>query len=165
MTEIQYLPADADPDRIRKTLTEDGAVIVENVLSAAELIQLKSEVMPYVDATDVGRDAVTGFHTTRTGALVARSPACRDIVMNPVILNAAKAFLGPFCETIQLHLTQLIRIKPGQPVQPLHRDRLACGRLSAERDRTPIQHDLGGDGLRKGEWRNPSGARLEHMGT
>src|SRR4030095_4841481 len=43
------------------------------------------------------------------------------------ILAAADAFLKPFCSRIQLHLTQLICIGPGQGAQPLHRDRLAWG--------------------------------------
>ena len=47
--------------------------------------------------------------------------------MNSIILNGARTFLAPYCETIQLHLTQLIRIMPGQKVQALHRDRLAWG--------------------------------------
>lgn len=127
MAEIQRLSASVDPTQLKEVIAKDGAAIIENVISGDGLRQLTSEIMPYVDATDVGRDAFTGFHTTRTGALVARSAACRDLVMNPTILGAAKTFLAPFCETIQLHLTQLIRIKPGQPVQPLHRDRLAWG--------------------------------------
>lgn len=127
MTELARLPADTSADTIREALMRDGAVIVGNVLSAEALTVLKTEIMPFVDATEPGRDVFTGFHTTRTGALVARSAACRDLVMHGDILGAAKTFLAPFCETIQLHLTQLIRIKPGQPKQILHRDRLAWG--------------------------------------
>lgn len=47
--------------------------------------------------------------------------------MHPLILGSARAFLGPFTDRIQLHLTQVIRILPGQGEQPLHRDRLAWG--------------------------------------
>jgi ectoine hydroxylase-related dioxygenase (phytanoyl-CoA dioxygenase family) len=47
--------------------------------------------------------------------------------MNRLILGGAQAFLGPFTDRIQLHLTQVIRILPGQGEQPLHRDRLAWG--------------------------------------
>ena len=44
-----------------------------------------------------------------------------------VILGAANELLGPYCERIQLHLTQTIDILPGQTAQILHRDRLAWG--------------------------------------
>lgn len=124
---LKYLPRDAKPDVIVDALKTDGACIVEGVLDAGALAQMNSECMPYIDATETGRDDFTGRKTTRTGALVARSPACRDAVMHPTLVAGAKSFLKPYCETIQLHLTQFIRIKPGQPVQPLHRDRLAWG--------------------------------------
>ncbi|MEL6827276.1 MAG: phytanoyl-CoA dioxygenase family protein [Pseudomonadota bacterium] len=124
---LKYLPADAEPEALVEALKSDGACVVEGVLDAAALTQMKAECMPYIDATETGRDDFTGRKTTRTGALVARSPTCRDVVMNPTIVGGAKQFLKPYCETIQLHLTQFIRIQPGQPVQPLHRDRLAWG--------------------------------------
>ncbi|MEO0994348.1 MAG: phytanoyl-CoA dioxygenase family protein, partial [Pseudomonadota bacterium] len=127
MPDLVHLSAKASPKEIKDIVERDGAVIVEGVLTAEALAKLKSEIMPYVEATDAGRDDFTGRRTTRTGALVARSEACRDIVMNNAILKAAQGFLKPYCEKVQLHLTQLIRIMPGQPKQVLHRDRLAWG--------------------------------------
>lgn len=127
MAELKRLSAAEKPETLAQTLHDDGAAIVENVIDAAALVQLKSEIMPYVEATDLGRDDFTGRQTTRTGALVARSKMCRNLVMDRLILDGAKLFLKPFCERIQLHLTQLIRIQPGQEKQPLHRDRLAWG--------------------------------------
>ncbi len=124
---LKYLPANAKPEDLVEALKTDGACVVEGVLDADGLANMKSECMPFIDATEAGRDDFTGRKTTRTGALVARSQACRDAVMQPTIVDGAKAFLAPYCETIQLHLTQFIRIKPGQGVQPLHRDRLAWG--------------------------------------
>ena len=47
--------------------------------------------------------------------------------MYPMALSAAEAFLEPFCSRIQLHLMQLIHIRPTQGSQVLHRDRLAWG--------------------------------------
>lgn len=127
MALLQRLSATNDAEKLAQVLRDDGAAIVEDVLDAAALKQLKSEIMPYVEATELGRDDFTGRKTTRTGALVARSEACRDLVMDELILGGANAFLKRFCERVQLHLTQLIRIQPGQVKQPLHRDRLAWG--------------------------------------
>jgi len=127
MPELQRLPASATPEAISDALKSDGAVIVLNVLDAEELAILRQELAPYIAATDDGRDDFTGRKTSRTGALVARSAACRDLVMHSSVLGGANIFLKPYCETIQLHLTQLICIKDGQPKQPLHRDRLAWG--------------------------------------
>lgn len=57
---------------------------------------------PYIEATPQARDDFTGEQTTRAGALVARSPAARELVVHPLILAA--------CDRHQLHLTQVIRI-------------------------------------------------------
>lgn len=127
MAELQHLPANCSVDELTDVVARDGAAIVDNVMSPELLAQLKAEIMPYVLATDPGQDDFVGRQTTRTGALVARSAACRDLVMNDLILGGARNFLKPYCEKIQLHLTQLIRIMPGQGAQVLHRDRLAWG--------------------------------------
>lgn len=124
---LKRLPRDSSAEAISGALNQDGAVIVLNVLGENELEALRGELAPYVAATGDGRDDFTGRKTSRTGALVARSQACRDLVMHATVLGGAKHFLKPYCETIQLHLTQLICIKDGQPKQPVHRDRLAWG--------------------------------------
>ena len=64
---LKYLSADAAPDLVTETLKSDGACIIERVMSAAALAQLKSECMPYIEATETGRDDFTGRKTTRTG--------------------------------------------------------------------------------------------------
>jgi ectoine hydroxylase-related dioxygenase (phytanoyl-CoA dioxygenase family) len=127
MPSLKHLPADAAPEAIAALLATDGALILDKVLTPAGVARVKAEIDPYVEATAAGRDAFTGFATTRTGALVARSPACRELIMHPTILAACDAFLLPACDRYQLHLTQVIRIRPGQPRQPMHRDRLAWG--------------------------------------
>lgn len=114
-------------DPILAAVDEDGAAIVTDVLDASQLHQLRVELAPWVEGTPGGRDAFTGFQTSRTGALVARSPASRELVMHPLVLSLANSFLAPFTNRIQLHLTQVIRIMPEQGSQPLHRDRLAWG--------------------------------------
>src|SRR5579872_777103 len=127
MPALEHLPADAAPEAIAERLHGDGALILDDVLDAAGIAAVRAEIDPYVEATAGGRDGFSGHQTTRTGALVARSPACRELIMHPTMLAACDAFLLPACDRYQLHLTQVIRIRPGQPRQPLHRDRLAWG--------------------------------------
>jgi hypothetical protein len=121
------LPASASEDEILEIIARDGALILAGVLSASEVDMLHAELAPYIDATRPGRDSFTGFSTTRTGALVARSPAARELVAHPKLVDAANRFLAPYCNRIQLHLTQVIRLSPGQPAQVIHRDRWAWG--------------------------------------
>jgi ectoine hydroxylase-related dioxygenase (phytanoyl-CoA dioxygenase family) len=126
--ELVHLPADAPAEAIVAILERDGALILDNALPPDDLAALVEELAPYVEATEVGRDAFSGSRTTRTGALVARSPRTRTLVMDGRIRALCDAILGPNCHRYQLHLTQLIRILPGQGGQPIHRDRWAWGR-------------------------------------
>ena len=128
MPELERFSPDASPEALTAALKRDGALILEGCLSSAEADAVADEIRPWVEATEVGRDAFSGDRTTRTGALVARSPKVRGLVMDPRIRALADAVLLPNCQRYQLHLTQLIRIMPGQGAQPIHRDRWAWGR-------------------------------------
>jgi ectoine hydroxylase-related dioxygenase (phytanoyl-CoA dioxygenase family) len=48
--------------------------------------------------------------------------------MAPLVLGTANRFLEPFTDKIQLNLTQIIRLLPGQGAQMLHRDRFIWGK-------------------------------------
>lgn len=128
MVKLQHLPADAPADQIKDVLERDGALVLDDALSPAQVEALAAELRPYVEATQPGRDVFSGFKTTRTGALVARSPKCRDLILDARIRAVCDAVLLPHCQRYQLHLTQLIRIMPGQPAQAIHRDRWAWGK-------------------------------------
>ncbi|MFT4798811.1 MAG: ectoine hydroxylase-related dioxygenase (phytanoyl-CoA dioxygenase family) [Candidatus Azotimanducaceae bacterium] len=128
MSTLQTLKVNASKKAILDAIERDGAVIVEGVMSADLADQIHNETWPYIAATPNG-GGFTGKFTTRTGALAVRSPACRELIMHAQILDSVKSFLEPYCEQIQLHLTQIIRIRPGQVKQPLHRDRQAWGKI------------------------------------
>jgi hypothetical protein len=129
MPQLEHLPADAGIERILEVIRRDGALILDDVLTPAQTGAFLEETRPWMDATRHGTDEFTGRSTTRTGALVARSATARELVMNETVLAAAKCFLEPWCMRIQLHLTQIIRLKPGQGRQQIHRDRWAWGKF------------------------------------
>jgi hypothetical protein len=128
MAELASLPMTTPTDEILEIVKRDGAVVLTDALSPDELQTLRSELIPYMEATGEGRDDFAGRLTTRTGALVARSAMTRKMVTNPKVLELVKGFLEPYCLRFQLHLTQIIRLKPGQEKQVLHRDRWAWGK-------------------------------------
>ena len=128
MVQLQTLGANASREDILGAMDRDGACIVEGKLDPALRSRFIDEVMPYVEATRYGGDEFSGQQTRRTGALIARCPASREIVMDDSILAAAEAFLAPYAERIQLHLTQTIFIGPGNGAQMFHRDRQAWGK-------------------------------------
>lgn len=129
MPQLEHLSPDTPVEAIMAVLARDGALVLDDMLSPAGVDDLVGEIRPYVEATKPGGDDFTGDHTTRTGALIARSPACREAVMNGMVRAICDEFLLPNCHRYQLHLTQLIRIMPGQTAQAIHRDRWAWGKF------------------------------------
>ncbi len=127
MTQLTTLPPTATTEDILAVIHQDGAVVVRDLIAPSEVDQVLDETRPYINATRTGADEFTGLKTTRTGALVARSPACRELILNGSVIQAAREFLAPYCARIQLHLGQIIRLMPGQPRQAIHRDRWAWG--------------------------------------
>ena len=128
MTQLQHLSADAESSAIVAAVQQDGAVILDNVLSEGFIAALREETDPYMEHTSNGEDHFAGHHTTRTGGLLVRSEKCRELIEHQTILNPCNEFLAPYCERVQLHLTQIIRIRPGETAQTIHRDRWAWGK-------------------------------------
>jgi ectoine hydroxylase-related dioxygenase (phytanoyl-CoA dioxygenase family) len=128
MTGLQTLAADASVEAILAAIDKDGAVIIEDLMGPELADQIHEETKSYIDATPQGA-GFTGEHTTRTGALAVRSAGCCELILNTGVLSSVRAFLAPYCQQIQLHLTQVIRIQPGQEKQVLHRDRQAWGEI------------------------------------
>ncbi|MGH3578836.1 MAG: phytanoyl-CoA dioxygenase family protein, partial [Mycobacterium sp.] len=121
---IAHLEASADADSAIAALGRDGAVILDRVVPVALLERIADELAPSVAATPTGPDDFAGHQTRRTGALIARSPACRELVMHPLVLETTGGFLA-HATNFQLNLTQAISIGPDQPSQPIHRDQWA----------------------------------------
>lgn len=127
MPELARFPADAQVDAIMPVLRRDGAVIVTGLISSESADEVLAEIQPYIDATPNGRDSFSGGHTTRTGALIARSTRVRALARDTRIRAFADRLLLANCERYQLHLAQAIRLRPGQTAQAIHRDRWAWG--------------------------------------
>ncbi len=119
-----HFPADAPPEHVSTFLAEHGYAIVDDVASAELLDRFAAEVAPWVEQSDAGRDHYDGRFTRRTGSLIERCPASRELVMHPLVIGAVAHFLG-HATTQQLHLTQLITVGPGETKQKPHRDQMA----------------------------------------
>jgi ectoine hydroxylase-related dioxygenase (phytanoyl-CoA dioxygenase family) len=122
--EIRHLPATVTADEVAAVLGEDGAAIIDCLVEPATLDRAKRELDPFLAATSFGPDDFAGRRTKRTGALIARSETCRDLVVHPVVLGGVEKVLS-HSSSFQLHLTQVISIDPGEPAQKIHRDQWA----------------------------------------
>jgi hypothetical protein len=127
MRHLEHFSTDASHSAMLQAIRRDGAIIIDSVLDRSTLTALRSETDPYMNASDNGLDEFSGIRTTRTGGLVMRSATCQQLIQNELILALCDGFLLPNCQRYQLHLTQIIRLRPGQVAQTIHRDRWAWG--------------------------------------
>ena len=123
MPKLERLPHSAEIGEVMDVMRRDGAVILTGMLSAAETTALTDELMPYLVATKPGRESFSGFKTTRTGALAARSPRVRTAILDRRIRAICDQVLLPNCDRYQVNVTHIIRILPGEVAQVMHRDR------------------------------------------
>jgi ectoine hydroxylase-related dioxygenase (phytanoyl-CoA dioxygenase family) len=121
---LLHLPSDTSAETVAAALQENGYAIVDELVSNELMDRIQSEMGPHIEATPYGQDNFVGKITRRTGSMIARSEAARELVMNPLAIATAGKFLG-HASTFQLHLTQIISVYPGSPAQPLHQDQLA----------------------------------------
>ncbi|MEJ7799853.1 MAG: phytanoyl-CoA dioxygenase family protein [Ilumatobacter sp.] len=122
--ELTSLAPDTPPSEIATFLGKHGYAIVTDVVDDDTLDRLDAEARPFIDGSATGRDGYDGRFTRRTGSLIARCPTARELVMHPVALDTARVFLS-HVTAVQLHLTQIISIEPGETAQKLHRDQMA----------------------------------------
>ena len=121
---VTHLAASASADEVAAVLARDGVAVVDNLVPAAIMDRVFSELRPWLEATKAGPDDFAGRRTRRTGGLIARSQSCRDLVMNPLVLSTVRKVLAK-ATSFQLHLTQVIAIGPDEPMQQIHRDQWA----------------------------------------
>lgn len=124
---LQSFEPDAPLPAVFDTIQRDGGAIINDALAPALLTSFKEELAPYLTNAPHGGDDFMGRKTQRIGALVARTPSCRDIVTDSRTLALAHHFLSAYAEKITINITQATIINPGEKGQLLHRDREAWG--------------------------------------
>lgn len=105
-----------------RQLLADGYTILRNVAPAEQVAAVQAELAAHLAATPFCEGDFYGWQTVRLGAILKKSAASHQLATHPAILALADAALGPHCDWIQLNLSQLIALHPGQPMQVPHRD-------------------------------------------
>jgi ectoine hydroxylase-related dioxygenase (phytanoyl-CoA dioxygenase family) len=103
-------------------LLRDGYLVLENALPRPTLSALDQDLARDFEETPFCTGGFYGGRTKRFGRLLARSAHSDRLVRHPLVLAIAETVLAPWCERIQLNLTQAIAIHPGAPPQLPHRD-------------------------------------------
>jgi hypothetical protein len=105
-----------------RLLFEQGWCVIPNAVSPQLIDALDTDLAEDFRDTPFCNGGFYGARTKRFGRLLARSPLARRIVQHPLILGISRRVLGPWCDTIQLNLTQALALHPGAPPQLPHRD-------------------------------------------
>ncbi len=121
---LQRFSSSASSEEIAAAVRAAGACIVEGLVSDELLDRFSTEMAPWTERVARGGEDFTGTLTRRAGALIARSPAARELVAHPLLLEVVTKTL-PRHSAFQLHLTQTIAISPGETAQTIHRDQWA----------------------------------------
>ena len=123
MAEICSIDRDASAEEAMKILDRDGAVIYRNVVDGDVIDRVSEELEPFLKRAFDGEGEFWGYKTKRVASLIAKSPTYGTALATcPQILGVMDKLLLPHCERYQLHVTQAVRIRPGEGRQIVHRD-------------------------------------------
>ena len=105
-----------------RALRETGYCLVHDAVARSQVQALALDLADAFGTTPVSQGPFYGADTVRFGGLLNRSEHAAMFVQHPVILEIVGQILGPWCDTIQLNLTQGIEIRPNSVHQVPHRD-------------------------------------------
>lgn len=103
-------------------LLREGYCIIPELLPAVDIEALGDDLTHIFERTPFCRGGFYGETTKRFGRLLARSDRSAALVTHDLVLGIVGKVLEPWCDTIQLNVTQAIAIHPGAPPQLPHRD-------------------------------------------
>lgn len=103
-------------------LLEQGYCVIPELFSPELIGRLDSDLAEDFDETPFCTGGFYGARTKRFGRLLIRSPLAERLVQHPLVLGIATKILSPWCERIQLNLTQALALYPGAAPQLPHRD-------------------------------------------
>jgi len=110
--------ATATGPEIARRLTEDGYVVVSDLMPPGDLAAARADLGRILQATPTGRNAFEGHSTQRVYALFAKTRTFDRAATDPLLLEVLDQVLGHY----QLSAPVGIRIGPGEQAQILHRD-------------------------------------------
>lgn len=116
----RFKPSDPT-ETIAAAVMADGVAILDELVPSDVMDRLEREVAPWLGRVPFGAGDAAGVRTRRLGGLVARSATARALITHPSILEIVRRVVH-LPTTIQLHLTQIMALDPGEQGQPIHRD-------------------------------------------
>ena len=103
-------------------LLEQGYCAIPDVLSPDRISALDGDLGADFAETPFCKGNFYGGRTKRFGRLLTRSSIAAELVQHELVLGVVRSVLSPWCDTVQLNLTQALALHPGAPPQLPHRD-------------------------------------------
>ena len=110
-----------DVDRWTERLLADGYCVIPGLLTETAAA-LDRDLAEDFACTPFCEGGFYGARTKRFGRLLARSEHAEALVRHPLVIGIVERVLSPWCDTVQLNLTQAIALHPGALPQLPHRD-------------------------------------------
>ncbi len=104
------------------TLLQYGYCVIPGLVDPDDVAALDGDLAPAFAETSFCQGGFYGERTKRFGRLLSRSARAQRHVMHKLVLGIAETILAPWCDRIQLNLTQAIALHPGALPQLPHRD-------------------------------------------
>jgi ectoine hydroxylase-related dioxygenase (phytanoyl-CoA dioxygenase family) len=103
-------------------IERDGYCILRRAADPAQVCAIAADFAPRFERMGRCDGPFFGRNTKRFHALLTRSGHSADFVLNRLVLEIVDRLLLPYCDRVQLNLTQAIEILPGERAQAPHRD-------------------------------------------
>lgn len=116
------LDRDVDAATVVASLAENGYAVINGLADEETVARVNADFDPYLDRVKLGGTDFAGFKTKRINNLIAKSAACGELALNPLVMAVCDKVLLPYCARYHLHVTTIIELQPGEKAQGLHRD-------------------------------------------
>ena len=108
--------------RWSRQLVAEGYCVIPDLVPAGTIAALDADLAEDFRETPFCTGGFYGERTKRFGQLLTRSSRAADLVRHELVLGIVRSILSPWCDTLQLNLTQALALHPGAPPQLPHRD-------------------------------------------
>ena len=108
--------------RWTQRLLADGYCVIPDLLPKGRLEALDDDLAEDFTQTPFCQGGFYGERTKRFGRLLIRSPHAAGLVRHPLVMAIVEQVLAPWCDSVQLNLTQAIAVHPDALPQLPHRD-------------------------------------------
>ena len=100
-------------------IQRDGCVVIEDLLDARAVHDIKAALAPWLDGSKFGRNDFEGLRSERVYALLAKAPAIAQIIEHPLVLTLLDQLLPA---QFLLSAALAINVHPGETPQRWHTD-------------------------------------------